>query len=887
VRNGLWLRLRALVARRRLNQDLDDELAFHLEMREAQLGAGPNAARRQFGNVTVIRERLGDMWGFPSLESLWRDVRYGARTLAQAPTFALIVALTIGVGIGANATVFSVVNAVLLRPLPFAHADRLVRIFSIVDGQRLNASPIDLRDFAAESHSFDVITGYDFWNKDVTMRAGDEPREVWMGLVPPEYFAAFGVAPIEGRMFTPRENVYGSHRVAILTNAFRRAHFTANANVIGATIRVNDEPVTIIGVMSDNVFPDWISASSVAPRVEMWMPFATGPNQWLDANRGERGAETIARLKPGVSIAAATEDLRQIAARLGEHYAADHGVGVEIQPLAEQRTGTLRPTLSLLTAAVAMILVLACANVASLLLARNSARQREMMVRASLGASRMSLVRQMLAESFALSGAGAVIGVALAWVANRAIVALHPVSLPQLADVAIDAPVLLFALVITGATSLLCGILPALAGTGVDLSTALRDGGRTGTGGRVLQVQQRTLVAGQIACCVVLLVWSALLVRSLERLEHQPNGFRPDHLLTAHISLLSARYPNPDAITRAADAFRDRVRALPGVRGATITSIYPPNGRWTRPFTLPGQVFASIEEAPAARFGVVDEYYRSTTAIPLLAGRDFLSSDLATTTPVVLINRAMARQYFGPRDPIGQHLSLYAPNLGILTDTLPFPVTIVGVIGDTKNRGLANPSDPEILGLYRQMPDVNYWSKNILVRTTGEPERAATAIARELHAVDPNVALADVNTIDAAFARQTTVRRLSTGVLGLFTVCGVLLAVLGIYGVVSYFVAQRTKEIGVRVSLGAQSRDIFWLVGAQGAKLAGAGIAVGLVVAVLARQALASFVYGITTTDPVTLAAMPVVITVIALAACYFPARRAMRLDPVRALREE
>jgi putative ABC transport system permease protein len=247
----------------------------------------------------------------------------------------------------------------------------------------------------------------------------------------------------------------------------------------------------------------------------------------------------------------------------------------------------------------------------------------------------------------------------------------------------------------------------------------------------------------------------------------------------------------------------------------------------------------------------------------------------------------MAVRYFGQRDPIGQHMSLYAPNLGILTDTLPFPVTIVGVIGDTKNSGLANPSDPEIIGLYRQMPDVNYWSKNILVRTTAEPMQMTAAIALELQAVDPNVALAEVSTIDAAFARQTTVRRLSTGVLGLFTGCGVLLALLGIYGVVSYFVAQRTKEIGVRVSLGAQSRDILWLVGAQGAKLAAAGITVGLVVAILARQALASFVFGITTTDPITLGAMPAFVTLIALAACYLPARRALRLDPVRALREE
>jgi putative ABC transport system permease protein len=884
---GLRLRVRALLARRRLDQDLDDELAFHLEMREAQMSGGPMAARRLFGNVTSTRETLREMWGFPSIEALGRDLRYGLRTLIQAPRFALIVALTIGVAIGANATVFSVVNAVLLRPLPFAHANRLVRIVSIVKGARVPASPIDMRDFAAESHSFDIMAAYDFWRKDVTMHAGDEPHEILMGLVPPEYFATFGVAPIEGRMMNAQENVYGNHRVALVTQTFRQSHFAPGAHVIGRTIRVNDDPVTIIGVIADKAFPDWTSASALYPRVELWMPFATGPTQWLEANRAERGSETIARLKPGVTIAAATEDLRQIAARLGERYAADHDVGVEIQPLADVRAGTLRPVLGLLTAAVAMILALACANVASLLLARNSARQREMMVRASLGASRASLIRQKLAESLALSVAGGVIGITLAWIAHRAIVALHPGSLPQLADVTIDAPVLLYTLALTAVTSLLCGGLPAFAGTRVDLSTALRDGGWTGTGGRLMQMQQRTLVAGQIACCVVLLTWTALLVRSLERLEHQHNGFRTDHLMTAHISLQSARYPNPDAITRASDAFRDRVRALPGVRDATITTIYPPFGRATRPFALESQVLARIQEAPSARFGVVDEHYRSTTEIPLLAGRDFSSSDLATSAPVVLINHTMAVRYFGTRDPIGQRLSLYAPNVGILTDTLPFPVTVVGIIGDTKNRGLANPTDPEILGLYRQMPDVNYWSKNILVRTTGEPEQAATAITRELHAVDPNVALAEVSTIDAAFARQTTERRLSTGVLGLFTVCGVLLAILGVYGVVSYFVAQRTKEIGVRVSLGAQDRDILWLVGAQGAKLAGAGIAVGLVVAILARQALASFVFGITTTDPVTLGAMPAVVTIIALAACLVPARRAMRLDPVRALREE
>ncbi len=893
VRN-LLLRLRALVRRRRLDQDLDEEMAFHLTMRASQIEATGVAAdeawreaRRQFGNATAIRERTRELWSFPSAESVWRDVRYGARMLWRSPTFTIVAVLTIALGVGANTAVFSVADAVLLRPLPFARADRLVRLYSVSNGGMLGPSVGDVGDFATESRSFEQLVVYDFWPKNVSGRApGDRPEQMRVGLVPPRYFAVLGLTPVIGRVFSEAENHIGNDHVVLLSASYWRAHFAGAASALGQVVRINDEPYTVIGVMPDAI-PEWVEVGPAwRGPVVMWTPYALPDEEWGPLHHSDRGGNALGLLKRGVSVATANADVQRIAAELAERYPVDRGIGARVVPLSETRAGNLGPTLLLLLASVVMILLIACTNVASLLLARHTARRHEMVVRASLGASRGTLVRQLVAEHLLLTLIGGAVGLAAAWLGVIALVAFHPANLPQLADVQVDGRVLLYTLGLSLGTGVLFGTVPALPATRGNLGASIRDGGRSGTPGRKQQTEQNVLVVAQIACCVVLVLWTGLLVKSLLRLEHQESGFRTDRLLTARIYLPRTRYPDPPAITRFCERFGERVRTLTGVRDVTFTSVFPPANRFTRTFTIEGQAASRAEDVLHARFGVVDEHYRGTMEIPMAEGRDFSESDLAANPPVILINQVLARRYFPDRDPIGQRLRLGHLDESAPSDTATVLATIVGIIGSTKNRGLAFDPDPEIIGLFRQMPDMNSSFKSFVVRTTGDPTQVTGAIREALRSLDAELPLAEVATIDALIADQTTDRRLSTTLLGLFTVSGVLLAIIGVYGVVSCFVAQRTKEIGLRVALGAQRGDIVWLVLGNGLRLAAIGITLGLVGAFATDRLLSRFLFAVTATDPVILAGVPLLIAAIAIAACYVPARRATSLDSVQALRE-
>ena len=887
-------RLGALLRRRRLDKDLDEELAFHLDMRAGQLeqsgeshAEAAQAARRQFGNVAAIREGIRDMWTFPSAEALWRDLRYGARVLSRAPTFTIVAILTIALGVGANTAVFSVADAVLLRPLPFPHTDRLVRLYSLVSGSPIGPSTGDARDFATESHTLQSLVIYDVWRKNVSGNApGERPEQLRVGLVPGEFFTALGVTPLMGRVFTPEETRPGNDKVVVLTERYWRSHHGASPSVLGQTVRINDEPYTVIGVVPD-VIPDWLDGTTFGPTL-MWTPYVLTEEDFGALHHGDRGNSTIGVLRPGASAAIATAELERIAGELAERYPVNRGVGARVVPLADTRAGDLKPTLVLLLASVAMILLIACTNVASLIMARHTARRHEIVIRASLGAGRGSLVRQLVAEYLMLALVGGALGLAAAWAGGLALATLHPANLPQLADVRIDPRVLLYTLGISVGSGVLFGIIPALPATRGNLGTAIREGGRSGTGSKRRQTEQHALVVAQIACCVILVLWTSLLVKSLLRLEHQDNGFRADRLLTAHVTLPPARYPNADdagPVERFCETFGERLRAIPGVRDATITTFFPPINQYSRSFTLDGQAVSRLDDMPRASFGVVDAHYRTTLGIPLLEGRDFAGSDRATNPPVILINQALAQRYFADHDPIGQRLVLRQLSQG-RPDSISTTATIVGVIGNTKNHGLAVEAAPEIIGLARQMPDMNAGFKYVVVRTMVEPTQAIQSVRDALRSIDPELPLAEVATIDAVMAKQTTDRRLSATLLGLFTVGGVLLAIIGIYGVISYFVAQRTKEIGLRVTLGASRADILWLVLGAGLRLAALGIAIGLIGGFAMGRVLSRFLFLVTATDPTIVVGVPVLIAGIAIVACYLPARRATRLDPVIALRE-
>ncbi len=893
--HDLLLRLRTLAHRRRLDADVDDELAFHLEMRASQIesaGVDPEtarrAARRQFGNVTAIRERVRDMWSFPSAESVWRDMRYGARMLSRAPAFTLVAVLTIALGVGANTAVFSVADAVLLRPLPFAHADRLVRLYSVGHGNPVGPSDGDVRDYSTESHAFETLVLYDFWPKNVSGNTPEaRPEQMRIGLVPSEYFAAFGVTPIIGRVFTTDETRPGNDHVVLLSDHYWRAHFAGSRAALGQTVRINEEPYSIIGVMPDAI-PEWVNVGPAwRGQVAMWTPRVIPDDAYGPLHRADRGGETIGLLRPGISVSAATADVQRIAERLAERYPVDRGFSARVVPLSETRTGKLGPTLLLLLASAGMILLIACTNVASLLLARHTGRRHEFVIRASLGASRFALVRQLVAEHLTLALLGAAGGLAVAWLGVVILANLRPENLPQLAGVHMDARVLLYALGLSVGTGVLFGIIPALPATRGNLGTTIREGGRSGTAGRRRQVEQHALVVAQIACCVVLVLWTSLLVKSLLRLEHQDTGFRNDRLLTARLYLPRSRYADAPAITRFCETFAARLRAIPGVLDASVTTFFPPANRITRRFTIDGQAVSHLDDMPAARFGVTDDHYRGTVGIPLVTGRDFAESDVAANPPVVLINQALVRQYFPGRDPIGQQLRLRQLDVSSPTDTATDLATVIGVIGNTKNRGLALDPDPEIVGLFRQMSDMNVGFKSLVVHTTAADGNQITGAIREtLRSLDPELPLAQVATMGDLMAEQTTDRRLSTTLLGLFTASGVLLAIIGVYGVVSYFVAQRTKEIGVRVTLGAKRADILWLVLSNALRLAAAGIALGLAGAFATGRLMSRFLFAVQANDPLILVGVPAAIAAIAVAACYFPARRAATLDPVLALRE-
>ena len=891
--HNLALRLRALMRRRRFNRDLDDELAFHLAMRAAQLEttgldarAAQTAARRQFGHVTAMRDQMRDLWQFPAWESLWRDVRYGIRMLRRSPTFTLVVVLTIALGVGANTAVFSVVNAVLLRPLPFKHADRLVRFYSIVHGTPTGPSSGDLHDLLPQTHAFEHLIAYDTWRKNIGGgAAGAQPEQALVGLVPPEYFTILGVAPALGRVFTDEENRVGHDHEVILTTRWWRTHFAGAPPpaILGQTIRINDEPYTVIGIMPD-VFPEWLDAGPGT--IAMWTPYALPDAELGPLHHADRGGYALGVLRPGVSAAAATAEVQRIAASLAEQYPADRGVGARVVPLADTRAGDLRPTLFLLMAAVALILLITCTNVASLLVARATVRRREIVVRASLGAGRAQLARQFFAEHAILSLMGGAMGLALAWAGTRALAAARPANLLQLADVRIDLPVLMYTLAISLGAGIVCGLVPVLPATRVNLAAALREGGRGGSPGRARRRERHSLVVAQIACCVVLVLWTGLLVKSLIQLQRQDSALRGDHLLTAHFFLPPARYQDPGAITRFCETFADRARAVPGVVDATIATSFPPFNRITRLFTLDDQPVSRLDDEPSARFAVVDAHYRRTLGIPLIAGRDFVESDLPGNPPVILINQSLARRWFPGGDPLNRRLRLHHLTVSAPSDTGTVVATIIGVVADTRNRGLALDPDPEILGLFRQMPDMNYGDKDIVARTAAAPMAASPAMRDVLRDLDPEMPLSHVASLDAITADQTSDRRLGTMLLGLFTVSGVLLAVIGIYGVVSYFVAQRTTEIGVRLTLGAQQRDVLWLVLGQGLWLAGAGIAVGLAIALVLQPVLSRVLFAVRVTDPSTLVGVPLLIAAIVLAACWIPAWRATHLDPVLALRE-
>ena len=826
------------------------------------------------------------------MPSLIQDIRFGLRTLRHNRGFTAIAVLTLALGIGANTAIFSFVNAVLLTPLPFPDSERLVVMHALERGRGFaGPSPADARDYARRNHTLEYFALYDYWRKNVSLGDNDkQPQEMAVGLTPAEYFEALGIRPSKGRLFTPQENEAGKNYVAIISDTFWRQRLQSDPKVLGRALRINDESYTIVGVIPDAI-PMWMNTpgAQLGLRPQIWTPLMPYANFEAENTRTDRGFFNIAKLKPGVTIAQANADLAVIAQQLAKQYPVDKDATVTVSPLVEERSGPLRSPLLLLLGAVGLILLIACSNVANLLLVRNSGRRREFAVRAALGGSRTDVVRQLLVESGLLAAIGGAMGIALALIARDAFLRMAPGKMPQLASAPMDARVLLFSAAIAMCTTVLFGLSPALTSTRINLADALKEAGRSSTASKGRRRVRALLVVGEVALTLMLMIGAGLLVRSIARLQSQEIGMRTDHLIRAHLYVPPARYRNSELLTRFVDAFAERVRALPGVREATITSFVPPASRWEQPFSIVGQPVNPGQALPLVYFGVADEHLLAAYGAPLLRGRNFAPSDTPAEPPVAMVNATLARRFFANEDPVGKRIHLGEPGLVPVRDDsrASLDLTIIGVYGDVRNAGLVKPIQPQVLVLYRQVPALNFGFKDIVVRTSQDPHAIVGAMTDELRRLDPEIPLAETDTIDEIIVHQTSDRRFTTLLLGIFAVLGMVLSVIGVYGVLASLVAERVHEIGIRRALGAQHENIVWLVLEPALVMGGVGAAIGLGAAWALREAMNNLVFGISTADPVTFGAGAALLLMAVVVATVVPAWRATRVDPMIALRHE
>lgn len=892
----LWFRLRAMFRRGAAEREMHEEMDAHLARaaeRFVARGMSPQearaAARREFGNVAVIQEESRDARGGQLVDDAAHDVRYALRVLRKAPTFALVATLTLALGIGVNATMFAVLNSVVLEPLPFRAPDQLVRIFATREGAVVGGpSLIDIRDVAHTARSFSSIVAYDQWRKNVSGFGGSvKPEQQMVGLVPPEFFTTLGLSPIIGRLFTDDENGTGNHYVAAIDRRLWQDRFGGSRDVLGKSILINDEPYTIVAVMPDSM-PRWLEPPGYD--IKIWTPLAAmAPDVFSETNRSDRDFMSIARLRPGVTVEQARTELSAIGSRFASTYAVDRNFGLTLTPLADTRVGPLREILAILVGAALLVLLTACANLANLLMARNSTRSRELLLRTALGAGRSRLFRQMLVETLVLSSIGGVVGLAASVGGSMLVSRWHPEALPQLGSIVMGGRMLWFTAAITILTGLAFGVGPALATSRVDLASRLRDGGRAVAGGK--SRARSALAVAQIALSLVLVASTALMLQSVAHLENQDLGLRIDHALKAQLYLPPVRYRTPADLTRFADQFGASVRALPGVESATIMTGYPPTTqRWPREVSVDGMPTRGANDAPMAFMGIGDEWYLRTLGIPLLRGRDLSTADAADGSPVAIVNETFERRFSPGASVLGKQIRVITPRTyrpeGPESYT-PRPITIVGVFRDAKNDGLRAPPQPQLIALYRQMPEFNIEFKDLVVRTRGEPLAMATDIHRALARLDPDMPLAEVATLEDVVSRASGGLTYTTTLLAAFALLGLTLATVGVFGVVAYDVSQRTAEIGLRMAIGAAPHEILWLVLRDGALIGAIGAAVGVAAAVATSRLIGGEMFGISSLDPATFAATAATLVLIALLASFVPAMRAVRIDPVRALRNE
>jgi putative ABC transport system permease protein len=820
------------------------------------------------------------------MNALAQDLRYAFRMFRQSPAFATIAIATLALGIGANTAIFTVVHAVLLRPLPFERPDELVRVTGDLTGQGLTdvgASVPELFDYRDRAGIFSAVSG--LYSIDSNITGMDRPERAEVLLVDVSYFALLGVKAQVGRVFSPSDYRPGIAEVAVVSDGWWRRHYGADPGVVGKTCRLDDDLYTIIGVAPRGFrHPGRVIQSDIdiwAPAGWVASPFQAAPNRRAYFLQGALG-----RLKPGITPAAAQRRIDSLAAAFRREFPKDYpptdGWMPRVRPLQDDLVGSVRPALLVLLTAVGFVLLIACSNVANLLLARASGRRREIAVRQALGAPRSRLIRQLLTESLLLGLAGGAIGLAIAAWGVDLLVRVSPSTLPRLSEIRLDPPVLLFTLAASLATGLIFGIAPALQASASQLSATLQDTARGSAGARGGRVRS-VLVVTEFALAVVLLVGAALLVRTLWRLQRVDPGFDAKGVVMASLWLPQPNIPETGRyFSNAAQVslYRrliQRLQGLPGVQAAA-GGVRVPFGqaRATAPFRIEGS--DPERWTGAAEMSSPSTDYFRTLRIQLRRGRLFTDFDEEKAPPVAIISESLARKYFPGEEPIGRRVQ-------VPSRTGPGPwMTIVGVVGDVKTEGLDLAERPM---LYRPLLQAASLAFTLLVRGGSTPAALGAAIEREVRAIDPELPIYGVRTMEQAMASTFAERRFAMQLLGLFAGVALLLSAVGVYGVVAYSVSQRTREIGIRMALGARPADVRRMLLREGGRLAAFGVAAGLAGAFVLTRAMSALLYGVGPRDPVTFAAVPALLAAVALAATYFPARRASRVDPLAALRTE
>ena len=879
--NILRDRIRALRQREDVINDIDREMRLHLQMQmDANIRAGmsPTEARanamRSFGNFNRAVDAAYDVKGGGIFETLAQDIRYGARMLIKHKAFTSIAIITLALGIGANTAIFSVVNELLLRPLPYRDAERVVTVWEVTpEGRHQNTtSRANFRAWREQNTSFQQMSA--FTDQRVNLTGNGEPEELSVQFATPELFKIFGVEPLLGRTFLPDDDT-----VAVLSYGLWQRRFGGEPSVIGQSITLNSETFTIIGVMPPSFQFHIKQRSGTGRPAELWsilpMPVGGGSNQ-----RG-RFLGTVARLKDGVSVDQAAAEMRTIEARLSDEVPEfNKNYTAEVLPLREQFFGNVRRPLWLMLGAVAFVLLIACANVANLLLSLATSREKEIAVRAALGARRVRIVRQLLTESLLLALLGSVLGLGFAWLGIKALVAISPRDLVSLQTVGLNVAVLAWTLGVSMLTGIIFGLAPALHVSRLNLNDSLKDGGKSESGQASGSRRLRNaLVVSEIALAVVLLASAGLLIRSFIRLQQVDRGFVTDNILTMVIRLPEARYQTDPQLVQFFSSSLERVRQLPGVRSAGMVNFLPLYGGLgsNTGFKILGQPEPPPGQGPSTDVRVADSGYFPALGIPLLRGRNFSDSEQREAKHVVLINDAFARKHFPNQDPLGQRLD-------VAMFDKPTPAEIIGVVGNVRYDSLIDEAPPAV---YFPHPDLAYPFMTLVVRTEGDPTAMAPAIQREIRALDPNQPLSDVRTMNQVMSEWVARSRFNTLLLGLFAGLATLLSAVGIFGVMNYSVALRTRELGLRLAVGAQPRQVLLLVLKQGLALTIIGVVLGLAAAFGLTRLLSGLLFGVAAVDVTTFASISLLLVIVSLLACYLPARRAMRIDPLRALRYE